>query len=79
MAINEPSIIDLCKHVDCRYTLICEASNRARQLIDRKQKEDKDPAIIKTLQDEEMVNPLKKAIWEIERNEISYVRHEDDK
>ena len=33
MAIVEPTIVELCEKVDCRYTLVVEASKRARQLI----------------------------------------------
>lgn len=32
MAIVEPTIVELCEKVDCRYTLVVEASKRARQL-----------------------------------------------
>ena len=34
MAIVEPTIVELCEKVDCRYTLVVEASKRARQLVE---------------------------------------------
>ena len=34
MAIVDPTIVELCEKVDCRYTLVVEASKRARQLVD---------------------------------------------
>lgn len=33
MAIVNPTIVELCEKVDCRYTLVVEASKRARQLL----------------------------------------------
>lgn len=33
MAMTDPSIIDLLKRVDCRYTLVVNVSKRARQLV----------------------------------------------
>ena len=33
MAIVNPTIVELCEKVDCRYTLVVETSKRARQLV----------------------------------------------
>ena len=33
MSIVQPNIVELSEKVDCRYTLVVEASKRARQLI----------------------------------------------
>jgi len=34
MPIVQPTIVELTEKVDCRYTLVVEASKRARQLVD---------------------------------------------
>ena len=33
MSVNKPAIDDLCKKVDCRYTLVVESAKRARELV----------------------------------------------
>ncbi|HEY5585547.1 MAG TPA: DNA-directed RNA polymerase subunit omega [Ruminiclostridium sp.] len=59
-----PSIIDLMKKVDSRYTLVVETAKRARQLVDGAQRLSK-------------VNSEKEvtiAIHEIIENKVTYVR-----
>ena len=64
MPIVQPTIVELCEKVDCRYTLVVEASKRARQLVDGAQ-----PLI-----DPKEQKPLKVAIEEIDRGLITYER-----
>ena len=64
MAIVEPTIVELCEKVDCRYTLVVEASKRARQLVDGAQ-----PLID--------MKPLKIAVEEINRGLLTYQRDPD--
>ena len=64
MAIVNPTIVELSEKVDCRYTLVVEASKRARQLVDGAQ-----PLI-----DTKEVKPLAIAIEEINRGLINYTR-----
>ena len=64
MAIVEPTIVELCEKVDCRYTLVVEASKRARQLVDGAQ-----PLI-----DTKETKPVSIAIDEVNRGLISYER-----
>ena len=64
MAIVNPTIVELSEKVDSRYTLVVEASKRARQLVDGAQ-----PLI-----DPKDQKPLKVAIEEIDRGLITYER-----
>ena len=64
MAIVEPTIVELCAKVDCRYTLVVEASKRARQLVGKAQ-----PLI-----DPKDMKPLKIAVEEINRGLLTYER-----
>ncbi len=63
MAINKPSIVDLLRKVDSRYTLAIVAAKRARQLIANE---------AQPLIDADELKPLKIAVEEINRNLISY-------
>ena len=62
--MTEPPIGELLKKVDCRYTLVVEASKRARQLVDGAQ-----PLI-----DPKDMKPLKIAVEEINRGLLTYER-----
>ena len=59
-----PSIIDLMKKVDSRYTLVVETAKRARQLVDGA------PRLTKVNSKKEVTI----AINEISENKITYVR-----
>ena len=65
MAIVQPSINELTQKVDCRYTLVVEASKRARELVDGEQ-----PMLTKT----DDMKPLKIAVEEINRGLLTYSR-----
>ena len=67
MAIVNPTIVDLSEKVDCRYTLVVEASKRARQLVGGAQ-----PLI-----DAKDMKPLKIAVDEINRGLLTYTRNPD--
>ncbi len=67
MAIVNPSIVELSEKVDCRYTLVVEASKRARQLVAGGQ------ALIDTKE----MKPLKVAVEEINRGLLTYARNPD--
>lgn len=67
MAIVNPTIVELCEKVDCRYTLVVEASKRARQLLAGAQ-----PMI-----DAKDMKPLKIAVDEINRGLLTYSRNPD--
>ena len=64
MAIIKPTIVELSEKVDSRYTLVVEASKRARQLLGGAQ-----PLI-----DEKEMKPLHIAVDEINRGFLTYVR-----
>ena len=64
MAIIKPTIVELSEKVDCRYTLVVEASKRARQLLGGAQ-----PLI-----EENEMKPLHIAVDEINRGLLTYVR-----
>ena len=64
MPIVQPTIVELSEKVDSRYTLVVEASKRARQLVDGAQ-----PLI-----DPKENKPLKVAIEEINRGLLTYER-----
>ena len=67
MPIVQPTIVELSEKVDCRYTLVVEASKRARQLVDGAQ-----PLI-----DPKEMKPLKIAVEEINRGLLTYDRDAD--
>lgn len=64
MPIVEPTIMELCEKVDSRYTLVVEASKRARQIVAGSQ-----PLI-----DPKDMKPLKVAVEEINRGLLTYTR-----
>jgi len=68
MSIVEPTIVELSDKADCRYTLVVEASKRARQLLAGGQ----------PLLDRKDMKPLKLAVEEINRGLIGYVRNSED-
>ena len=67
MAIVNPTIVELCEKVDCRYTLVVEASKRARQLLGGAQ----------PLVDAKDMKPLQVAVDEINRGLLTYSRNPD--
>ena len=67
MAIVNPTIVELSEKVDCRYTLVVEASKRARQLL----------AGAQPLIDAKDMKPLKIAVDEINRGLLTYSRNPD--
>ena len=67
MAIVNPTIVELCEKVDCRYTLVVEASKRARQLLGGAQ-----PIV-----DAKDMKPLQIAVDEINRGLLTYSRNPD--
>ena len=68
MAIFNPTIVELSEKVDSRYTLVVEASKRARQLVDGAQ----------PLVDPKDMKPLKIAIEEINRGLLTYERDPEE-
>jgi len=68
MSINKPGIRELTQKVDCRYTLVIEASKRARQLV-----AGATPLI--TTND---MKPVTVAVEEINRGLLTYRRNLDD-
>ena len=68
MAIVNPTIVELSEKVDSRYTLVVEASKRARQLVDGAQ----------PLVDPKDMKPLKIAIEEINRGLLTYERDPEE-
>ena len=68
MPINRPGIEELKKKSDSRYTLVVQASRRARQLMDGAQ----------TLLEDDEQKPLSQAITEINRGLITYHRKLED-
>ncbi len=67
-AIVNPTIVELSEKVDSRYTLVVEASKRARQLVDGAQ----------PLVDPKDMKPLKIAIEEINRGLLTYERDPEE-
>jgi DNA-directed RNA polymerase subunit omega len=67
MAIVNPTIVELCEKVDCRYTLVVEASKRARQLL----------AGAQPMVDPKEMKPLQIAVDEINRGLLTYSRNPD--
>ena len=68
MAIVNPTIVELSEKEDSRYTLVVEASKRARQLVDGAQ----------PLVDPKDMKPLKIAIEEINRGLLTYERDPEE-
>ena len=68
MPINKPGIEELKKKSDSSYTLVIQASSRARQLMDGAQ----------TLLEDDEQKPLSQAISEINRGLITYHRKLED-
>ena len=68
MAIVNPTIVELSEKGDSRYTLVVEASKRARQLVDGAQ----------PLVDPKDMKPLKIAIEEINRGLLTYERDPEE-
>ena len=68
MPIVQPTIVELSEKVDCRYTLVVEASKRARQLVDGAQ-----PLI-----DPKDRKPVSIAVEEINRGLLSFRRSLED-
>ena len=68
MAINKPSIDEICKKVDSRYTLVVESAKRARELISGAQ-----PLI-----DPKDRKPVSVAVEEINRGLLIYHRNLED-
>ena len=68
MAIVNPTIVELSEKVDSRYTLVVEASKRARPLVDGAQ----------PLVDPKDMKPLKIAIEEINRGLLTYERDPEE-
>ena len=62
MSIVDPSVLELLKHADSRYTLVVEASKRGREIVNGSQ-----PMI-----DDKGMKPLKVAVEEINRGLLSY-------
>lgn len=68
MSVNKPGIVELSKKVDCRYTLVVEASKRARQIVGGAQ----------PLFDAKDMKPVSIAVEEINRGLLSYRRNLED-
>lgn len=67
MAIIEPNVLELLKHADTRYTLVVEASQRAREIVDGAE----------PMFDADGMKPLKTAVEEINRGLLTYERPEE--
>ena len=64
MSIVDPNVLELLNHADSRYTLVVEASKRAREIVSGGS-----PAI-----NADGMKPLKTAVEEINRGLLSYDR-----
>ena len=62
MSIVDPSVLELLNHAESRYSLVVEASKRAREIVSGSA-----PAI-----NAEGMKPLKAAVEEINRGLLSY-------
>ncbi len=62
MSIVEPSVLELLKHSESRYTLVVEASKRGREIVGGAQ-----PMI-----DAKEMKPLKVAVEEVNRGLLTY-------
>ena len=60
----EPELGKLLEKIDCRYTLIIETAQRARQLVDG----------ATPLTEETDPNPVTQAVNEIDQDKITYVK-----
>jgi DNA-directed RNA polymerase subunit omega len=68
MSIVDPNVLELLEHADSRYTLVVEASKRAREIVSGSA-----PAI-----NAEGMKPLKVAVEEINRGLLTYERPEEE-
>ena len=68
MPVNKPAIDELCKKVDCRYTLVVESAKRARELVGGAQ-----PMI-----DPKDMKPVSIAVDEINRGLLTFRRNLED-
>ena len=68
MPIVQPTIVELSEKVDCRYTLVVEASKRARQLV----------AGAQPLIDPKEMKPVTVAVEESNRGLLTYRRNLED-
>ena len=68
MPVNKPPIDELCKKVDCRYTLVVESAKRARELVGCAQ-----PMI-----DPKDMKPVSIAVDEINRGLLTFRRNLED-
>ncbi len=68
MSIVEPNVLELLNHAESRYTLVVEASKRAREIVDGSQ----------TMIDAEGMKPLKTAVEEINRGLLTYSSPEEE-
>jgi DNA-directed RNA polymerase subunit omega len=68
MSIVDPNVLELLNHTENRYTLVVEASKRAREIVSGSI-----PAV-----NAEGMKPLKIAVEEINRGLLSYERPENE-
>lgn len=68
MSIVDPNVLELLNHTENRYTLVVEASKRAREIVSGSI-----PAV-----NSEGMKPLKIAVEEINRGLLSYERPENE-
>jgi len=68
MSIVDPNVLELLNHTENRYTLVVEASKRAREIVSGSI-----PAV-----NAEGMKPLKTAVEEINRGLLSYERPENE-
>lgn len=68
MSIVDPNVLELLNHTENRYTLVVEASKRAREIVSGST-----PAI-----NAEGMKPLKVAVEEINRGLLSYESPEEN-
>lgn len=64
-----PSINDLLKNVDSRYTLVLLVSKRARQIVDGSE----------PLVDPRSSKPVSVAVQEVSEGKVTYTRPQDNK
>ncbi len=68
MSIVDPNVLELLNHADSRYTLVVEASKRAREIVGGSA-----PVI-----NAEGMKPLKAAVEEINRGLLTYDTPDDE-
>ena len=68
MSITNPSVVDLLKHADCRYTLVVDVAKRARQIVSGSS-----PMILTKEK-----KPLVIAIDEVDLGLITYLKPPED-